>query len=86
MNYDARLSRLHNLKLQANREVATDGGTGGSDASASLIPDGPVRSAEAQARRWKRLEHWSSRVMWAVVTVTLLVDLVATFGHSPAWH
>jgi len=47
----------------------------------STIHDSAGRYEVAQARDWKKLEHWASRAMWTVVTITLVVDLVATFGY-----
>jgi len=53
--------------------------------SASLVsfpPSSAQRREDADAKAWRKAEYWTSRSVWAVVTITLLVDVVATFGHS----
>jgi len=66
------IPRLQTIAGEACEEAAS---------SVSTIQHSASQRDEAQARAWKNLEHWASRAMWTAVAITLVVDLVATFGY-----
>jgi hypothetical protein len=52
---------------------------------ASVRPQATDQSRQAVEQAWLRAERWLRRITWLFVGVTILVDLIVSFGPTIGW-